>query len=266
MATANAQLAVIEAAARAGGQVLTKYFRALDQLDVQFKGPADLVSQADIEAEATIKQVLLEAYPDAAYRGEESDYHKGTSALEWVVDPLDGTTNFLSGIPHFAVSIGLREAGQTIAGLVYQPLTNECFAARRGAGATLDGEPIRVSSRRRWEQVVVATGVPHRGSPHHETFAVQLAAIRDRVGGLRRFGSAALDLAWVAAGRFDGYWETGLQPWDVTAGNLLVAEAGGVVTGLRPHDDPHTGKSVLAASPWLHERLAIAFRGEVTLG
>lgn len=259
-------MAVIEAAARAGGVVLTKYFRALDQLDVQSKGPADFVSQADIEAEAEIRAVLLAAYPDATYRGEETDDQQGTSALEWVVDPLDGTTNFLCGIPHFAVSIALREAGQTIAGMVYQPLTDERFAARRGAGATRNGAPIRVSSRASWEQVVLATGVPHRGSPHHEVFLAQLVAIRDRVGGVRRFGSAALDLAWVAAGRFDGFWEQGLKPWDVAAGNLLVEAAGGVVTGLQPQHDPHTGKSVLAASPWVHDQLARAFAGAVTPG
>ena len=259
MATADTQLAVIEAAARAGGQVLTTYFRSLDQLEVQSKGPADFVSQADIEAEAAIRAVLLGAYPNAAYRGEESDYQKGSSELEWVVDPLDGTTNFLCGIPHFAVSIALREAGQTIAGMVYQPLTDERFAAQRGAGATRNGEPMRVSSRAKWEQVVLSTGVPHRGSPYHERFMTQLVAVRDRVGGIRRFGSAALDLAWVAAGRFDGFWEQGLKPWDVAAGNLLVEEAGGVVTGLQPQDDPHTGKSVLAASAYMHKELALAF-------
>ncbi|WP_052556857.1 inositol monophosphatase family protein [Enhygromyxa salina] len=265
MATGDT-LGVIEEAARAGGDVLVKYFHARDPLEVTSKGPADFVSRADLEAEAAIRAVLLGAYPDAAYRGEESEYHQGTSALEWVVDPLDGTTNFLSGIPHFAVSIALREAGRTVAGMVYQPLTGDRFAALRGAGASLNGAPIHVSARCRWEQVVLATGIPHRGSRHHEQFLLQLVAVRDRVGGLRRFGSAALDLAWVAAGRFDGFWEQGLSPWDVAAGNLLVEEAGGVVTGLRAQDDPHTGASVLAASPQMHEQLTLVFGGAITLG
>jgi myo-inositol-1(or 4)-monophosphatase len=129
------------------------------------------------------------------------------------------------------------------------------FAAARGVGATLDGVPMRVSARASWDQMILTTGVPHRGSPHHETFETQLRAIRDRVGGIRRFGSAALDLAWVAAGRFDGFWEQGLKPWDVAAGNLLVEEAGGVVTSLCEDHDPHTGASVFAASPWTHARL-----------
>jgi myo-inositol-1(or 4)-monophosphatase len=266
MATANAQLAVIEEAARAGGRVLSKYFRALDQLDIHSKGPSDFVSKADTEAETEIMAVLLKAYPDAAYHGEESDYQPGRSDLEWVVDPLDGTTNFLSGIPHFAISIALRELGETIVGMVYQPLTNECFAVVRGAGATLDGAPMRVSKRMKWEQLVLATGVPHHGSHHHQEFLAQLVAIRDRVAGIRRFGAAALDLAWVAAGRFDGYWEQGLQPWDVAAGTLMVEEAGGVITGLHPQDDPHSGRSVLAASAWTHEQLSLAFAEHLTHG
>ncbi|PRQ02434.1 Inositol-1-monophosphatase [Enhygromyxa salina] len=251
----------METAARAGGRVLSEYFGALDQLEVETKGPADFVSVADREAEAAIRAVLLAELPEAAYLGEETEAAAGSSELEWVVDPLDGTTNFLCAVPHFAVSIALREAGRTIRGVVFQPLTDELFACARGAGATRNGAPIQVSSRERWEQVIVATGVPHRGSPHHERFAAQLAAIRDRVGGIRRFGSAALDLAWVAWGRFDGFWEQGLKPWDVAAGNLLVAEAGGVVSGLRPGDDPDSGASVIAGSPWAHKGLAPALRG-----
>lgn len=241
--------------------MLCRYFAARDELVIHSKGPADFVSRADIEAEAAIKAVLMDGRPDAAYRGEESDYQPGSSALEWVVDPLDGTTNFLCGMPHFAVSIALREHGETIRGVVYQPLTGEVFAAAKGKGATLDGQVMRGSPRRSWDSAVVATGIPHRGRGHHEEFAAQLASIRDRVGGVRRFGSAALDLAWTACGRFDAFWEQGLSPWDVAAGILLVREAGGAVTGLLPDEDPDTGSGVVAALPWLHGEFAAALRG-----
>lgn len=254
------ELITIEAAARAGGRVLVEAFSKLDELHIQAKGPADYVSEADLEAEHAIRAVLEAADPHAGYRGEETDYSEGSSDREWVVDPLDGTTNFLSGLPHFAVSIALREAGQTICGVVYQPLTGELFAATRGGGATRNGEPIHVSTRARWEQVVLATGVPHRGSAHHHSFAAELATVRERVAGIRRFGSAALDLATVAWGRFDGFWERGLKPWDVAAGILLVREAGGVVTGIDDGHEPDQGTSVLAATAWLHPDLALALR------
>jgi myo-inositol-1(or 4)-monophosphatase len=258
-------LAVLHEAARAGGQILVSAFSKLDSLHVRAKGPADFVSEADLEAEAAIRSVLAAALPDAAWRGEESGYTNGSSDREWVVDPLDGTTNFLSGIPHFAVSIALREHGETLCGVVFQPLTGELFAAERGGGATRNGVPIRISSRDRWEQVVLATGIPHRGSDRHLSFAAELAALRERVAGVRRFGSAALDLAWVACGRFDGFWERGLHAWDVAAGNLLVREAGGVVTGIDREDDPDSGISVVAAPPWLQPELAGLLR-EATLG
>jgi myo-inositol-1(or 4)-monophosphatase len=249
--------AMLEAAARAGGRMLVDAFpstsRSTDSLHVRAKGPADYVSEADLASEAAIRDVLTAALPDAAWRGEESEYAEGrASEYEFVVDPLDGTTNFLCGIPHFSVSIALRLAQQTICGVVYQPLTDEMFAATAGAGATRNGVPIDVSTRTGWEHVVLATGIPHRGSAHHLSFAAELAQIRERVAGVRRFGSAALDLAWVACGRFDGFWERGLKPWDVAAGNLLVREAGGVVTGLEHEHDPDTGISVLAATPWVH--------------
>jgi myo-inositol-1(or 4)-monophosphatase len=245
-------LEALEAAARAGGRVLVDAFSSLGSLHVRSKGPSDFVSEADLASENAIRAVLMAALPDAAWRGEETGFSEGSSTHEFVVDPLDGTTNFLCGIPHFAVSIALREADQTICGVVYQPLTDEMFSATAGFGATRNGAPIRVSTRAHWEQVVLATGIPHRGSAHHLSFAAELAKIRDRVGGVRRFGSAALDLAWVACGRFDAFWERGLKPWDVAAGNVLVREAGGVVTGLEREHDPDTGISVLAATPWLH--------------
>jgi myo-inositol-1(or 4)-monophosphatase len=268
-------LAILDQAARAGGARLLDAFAALDRLEVRSKGPADFVSQADVDAEAAIRAVLCAALPDAAWRGEESAYvpaRAGTTspAREWVVDPLDGTTNFLAGVPHFAVSIALREAGETIAGVVYQPITDELFAALRGAGATRNGAPIRVSTRTdpaaeagaqaRWDQAVLTTGVPHRGSRFHHSFAAELAAVGDRVAGIRRFGAAALDLAWVAAGRVDGFWERGLQPWDVAAGNLLVREAGGLVTGLDDDHDPDQGDSVVAASRSFQPELRMLLR------
>ncbi|EDM79727.1 Archaeal fructose-1,6-bisphosphatase and related enzyme of inositol monophosphatase family protein [Plesiocystis pacifica SIR-1] len=258
-------LSLMHEAALAGSAVLLDAFAALERLEVQSKRPADLVSEADLGAEAAIRAVLEAARPELAFLGEESGYQAGrageSGGLEWVVDPLDGTTNFLCGIPHFAVSIALREAGgPTLAGLVYQPLTRQAFAAIRGQGATLDGEPIRVSPRRSWERAVVATGIPHRGRPHQEAFTAELAAVGPKVGGVRRFGSAALDLAWVAWGRYDGFWERGIQTWDVAAGNLLVREAGGVLTGIDDGQDPETGEGLIAATPWFHPELLATLR------
>src|SRR5690554_162361 len=181
------ELIMIEAAARAGGRVLVEAFANLDALHVKTKGPADYVSEADFEAEQAIRSVLDAGFPDASFRGEETGYSEGSSGREWVVDPLDGTTNFLSGLPHFNVSIALREAGETICAVVYQPLTDELFAATRGGGATRNGEPIHVSARTRWDQAVLGTGVPHRGSAHHQSFAAELEQVRDRVAGIRRF-------------------------------------------------------------------------------
>ena len=249
------ELELMEAAARAGGRVLVDAFGARSSLEVSSKGPGDLVTEADLAAEQVIREVLEAADPEAAWCGEELGTRAGSSTREWVVDPLDGTTNFVCGIPHFCVSIALREAGETICAALLQPLTDELFTAAAGAGAWLDGELIHVSSRERWQRIVLATGIPHRGSDHHDSFVAELALVRDRVGGLRRFGAAAMDLAWVACGRFDGFWERGLHPWDVAAGNLLVREAGGLVTGLEREHDPDTGQSLLAASPWLHAQL-----------
>jgi myo-inositol-1(or 4)-monophosphatase len=254
-----ADLDALVRAARAGGEVLREWFHKREQLEIRSKGPANFVSDADLAAEAAIRTVLRAHDPDASWLGEETGADAGKSARSFVVDPLDGTTNFLCGIPHFSVSIALREGGQTLAGVVYQPLIDELFAAARGAGATRNGAPMCVSSRVGLEHVVIATGIPHSGSAHHLSFARELACLRDRVAGVRRFGSAALDLAWVAAGRFDGFWERGLQPWDVAAGNLLVREAGGRVGGIEPIDDPDSGASVVAATPWLHDQLVHEF-------
>lgn len=257
-------LVAMQEAARAGGRVLMAAFAKLDSLEIRSKGPADFVSEADLASEQTVRAHLQAADPDAAWLGEETGATAGSAARQWVVDPLDGTTNFLCGIPHFSVSIALRDAGQTVAGVVYQPLTQEMFAARLGGGATRNKAAMRVSARAQWEQAVIATGIPHRGNPHHEDFAHELAAIRDRVGGVRRFGSAALDLAWVAWGRYDGFWERRLQPWDVDAGILLVREAGGVVTGLDEGVDPDSGVSLVAGSAWMQPRLRAALRGPGT--
>jgi len=258
----STDLELMHTTARAAGEILRRYFHGRDALTVEAKGPSDFVSRADREAEDAIRSRLLDGRPDAAYRGEESDYQRGSSALEWVVDPLDGTTNFLSGIPHFAVSIALREAGQTVAAVVYQPITDELFSAALGEGARLDGVAVRGSPRRGWAQAVVATGVPHHGRPNHRAWIEQFERVGQRVGGVRRFGAAALDLAWTAAGRFDGFWEQDLNPWDVAAGNLLVREAGGVVTAIAEADDPDSGVSVIAAGRGFHPEFAAVVRGD----
>jgi myo-inositol-1(or 4)-monophosphatase len=247
---------MIKAAKKAAGQ-LRRDFGEVENLQVSKKGPADFVSTADMKAEKTIREELARARPGYGFLMEESGAREAAKGetRRWLVDPLDGTTNFLHGLPHFAVSIALEERGQVIAGVVYDPIKDELFAAERGQGAFLNDRRLRVSSRDRLDEALVGTGIPFKGTPGHRQFLAELEAVMAAVPGVRRWGTASLDLAYVAAGRFDAYWERNLNPWDIAAGVLLVREAGGLVTevGLRSHtlDSP----SILAVTPKLPEPL-----------
>ena len=174
----------------------------------------------------------------------------------WIVDPLDGTTNFLHGLPHWAVSIALEREGEIVAGVVYEPVRDELFWAEKGQGCFLNSQRLRVSERRRLEEAVVATGMPFKGRGNHPAFLGQLGTVMAEVAGVRRFGAASLDLAYVAAGRYDGFWETGLSPWDVAAGIILVTEAGGFVTEINGGRNPLNGPDILAANSHLHRPLS----------
>ena len=208
---------------------------------------------ADRRAEQTIREELTRARPDWGWVMEEEGESAGSNPrFRWIVDPLDGTSNFLHGVPHFAISIAAEEGGEVVAGLVYQPLTDESFWAERGRGAWLHDRRLRVGARKDLADCLIATGIPYKGHGKFDQFDRQLAAISPEVAGIRRFGSAALDLAWVAAGRLDGYWERDIKPWDIAAGLLLVTEAGGKVTDIDGGEDMLASGSVLVANPDLH--------------
>ncbi len=254
---------VMERAARKAGGRLRRDFGEVEHLQVSRKGPADFVSKADQAAERTIYDELLQARPDWGFKLEEAGEIAGDPTKpRWVIDPLDGTTNFLHGMPHFAVSIAVQEPkldgsgwGEVTAGVVYQPITDETFWAEKSRGAWLHDGRLRVSSRRYMEEALIATGVPFHGHGDFTEWTKIFAAIGPQVAGIRRFGSASLDLAWVAAGRYDGFWESGLSPWDTAAGCLLVREAGGFVTDFRGRSLPICDQQILAGNDPLHSRL-----------
>ena len=263
MTSQSALIKVMTDAARKAGRALARDFGEVAELQVSKKGAADYVTAADIKAEQTLFEELLRARPGYGFLGEERGMIDGTDKTHtWIVDPLDGTTNFLHAMPHFAINIALQREGGIVAAVTYNPATSDLFWAERGRGAYLNDRRLRVAARARFEEAVFATGIPFMGHGQHARFLKELHQISQRVSGVRRFGAAALDLAWVAAGRFDGYWERDLHPWDIAAGILLVTEAGGKVTDADGGEDPLATGSICAANPELHgpllERLKAA--------
>jgi myo-inositol-1(or 4)-monophosphatase len=261
LATPSALLNVMIEAARKAGKGLIRDFGELGELQVSKKGLADFVSAADIKAEQVLFEALEKARPGYSFLGEERGLIEGTDkSHRWIVDPLDGTTNFLHAIPHFAISMALEREGVIVAALVYNPVINEIYWAEKGKGAYLNNEKrLRVAARNRLEDAVLATGIPFLGHGQHAKFLKELHQISQRVAGVRRFGSAALDLAFVAAGRFDGYWERDLKAWDIAAGLLLVTEAGGKISEIDGGDALQTG-AVLAANLELHPLIEARLR------
>ncbi len=256
-------ITVMQRAARKAAPRIRRDFGEVEQLQVSRKGPADFVSNADRQAQRTLVEELQHARPGWGLLLEEGESIEGDATKpRWIVDPIDGTSNFLHGIPHFAISIAVQEPkpggngwGEISQGLIYQPLTDESFWAEKGRGAWLQDRRLRVSSRRYLDDALVATGIPYRGHGNPERFEKILRALAPEVAGIRRFGSAALDLAWVAAGRYDGFWEEDLQLWDIAAGVLMVREAGGFVTDFRGADRALESCQVLAANDQLHSKL-----------
>ncbi len=252
-------MTVMQNAAQRAAKRLLRDFNEVEQLQVSVKGPGDFVSQADLRAEQILRDDLNKARPGYAFLLEESGaFGADNWAWRWVVDPLDGTSNFLHGIPHWAISIGLEHrlpdgSSEVVAGMVYAPVVDEMFWAEKGAGAFLNERRLRVSARRDLKEAIFATGIPFAAvAPRNRmAFARTLGVLMPQVAGIRRFGAAALDLAWTAAGRYDGYWEFGVKPWDVTAGLLIIREAGGYATDAAG-GDPRTGGNVVAANPHMH--------------
>ncbi len=261
MALRSPLINVMVAAAQKASRKLLRDFGELENLQVSQKGPADFVSSADKTAEDTLRRELKKARPNFGFLLEESGEIEGPdTSNRWVIDPLDGTTNFLHGIPHFAISICLERDGEPYAGVIYQPVHDEMFWAEKGQGAFLNGNRLRVSGRGNLEDSLIATGIPLRGAPDHAEFMARLQGIMNISGGVRRTGSAALDLAYVAAGRFDGYWEDSLNSWDIGAGIVLVREAGGYVTELNGGGAMMKNGNVVAANDRLHTAFCKALR------
>jgi myo-inositol-1(or 4)-monophosphatase len=261
--TPSALLKVMTDAVRKTARVLTRDFGEVAELQVSKKGAADFVSAADLKAEQTLFEELTRVRPGYGFLGEERGEVVGTDKTHrWIVDPLDGTTNFLHAIPHFAINLALEREGGIVAAVTYNPVTHDMFWAERGRGAYLNDRRLRVSARTRMDEAVIATGIPFLGHGQHARFLRELHQISQRVAGVRRFGAASLDLAWVAAGRFDGFWERDLGTWDLAAGLLLVSEAGGMVTDADGSDAMLTGGTICAANSTLHplilERLKAA--------
>lgn len=243
-------------AAHKAGRSLVRDFGEVENLQVSLKGPGDYVSQADRKAEQIVHDELARARPGYGFLMEESGEVKGDDGQHrWLVDPLDGTTNFLHGIPFFSISIALERQGQIVAGVVYNPVLDELYTAERGGGAFLNDRRLRVAARTKLSDAVVTTGVPHLGRGSHANYLIELRHVMGEVAGIRRLGSAALDLAYVAAGRCDAYWEHDLSPWDVAAGILLVREAGGFVSDIKGGQDMFDSKSIVAGNETIHRAM-----------
>jgi len=263
----SALLNVMTKAARKAARTLNRDFGEIENLQVSLKGPANFVTAADRRAEEIIHEELTHARPGYCFLGEEGGRREGSDQTHtWIVDPLDGTSNFLHGIPHFAISIALQREGAIVAGLIYNPANDELFSAERGKGAFLNDKRLRVAGRTRLADAVVACGIPHHGRGDIVLGRKELAAVQEQVAGLRRFGAAALDLAWVAAGRIDAYWERGLSPWDVAAGLILVREAGGYVTDIDGREDVLATGDVVAGNEGLHRDLRRALKSAEKAG
>jgi myo-inositol-1(or 4)-monophosphatase len=263
MAQRSALITVMIRAAEKAAKGLKRDFGEVEHLQVSRKGPADFVSNADIEAQKVIREELTKARPDFGFIMEEKDGAADTSGKSerWIVDPLDGTSNFLHGLPHWAISIGAERDGEMIAGVVYDPIKDEMFWGEKGLGAYCNNKRLRVSARKDLVDCLIATGIPFAGVMDSDPkFISRLSAIMPRVAGIRRFGAAALDLAYVAAGRYDGYWEMGINAHDVAAGVVLVREAGGFISPIEVGKNVVHDNSIIATNSEIHDSVVKLIR------
>lgn len=243
-------------AARRAGAILLRSMDRIESLRIEVKGRNDFVSDVDRQCEQAIIETILKAHPDHSILAEESGYQNRGSEFEWIIDPLDGTTNYLHRFPVFAISIAVTEAGKLAHGVIYDPLREELYTASRGRGAQLNGRRIRVSQRRGLHNALIGTGFPFRDFTDLDGYLGMLRAILQNSGGIRRAGAAALDLAWVASGRLDGFFELGLKPWDIAAGCLIIEEAGGIVGRIAGEPGyPIADGHIVAANPSVHAAL-----------
>ncbi len=258
----SANLNIMQKAARKAGRSLVKDFREVENLQVSMKGAGDFVSKADIAAEAILKEELMGARPTYGWIAEEGGEIEGEDPTRrWIVDPLDGTTNFLHGLPHWAISIALEHKGKIVAGVIYDAAKDEMFVAEKGAGAWMNESRIRVSGRHRMIESLFATGLPFAGRSDLPATLQDLARVMPTCAGVRRFGSAALDMAYVAAGRYEGFWERRLKAWDVAAGIIIVQEAGGFAQAIDPEGHILSDGEVICANEPIFENFAKVIRG-----
>ena len=258
----SAALNVMTSAARKAGRRLIRDFGEVENLQISLKGPGDFVSVADQRTERILLEELQKARPGYGFLLEESGEIEGPDKTHrFIIDPLDGTTNFLHGIPHFAISMALEREGQLVSAVVFNPITDEMFVAEKGSGAYLNDKRLRVAARKNMSEALFATGIPFVGRGDHNAYLQELSVVMGMTPGVRRFGSAALDLAWVAAGRYDGFWEHGLKAWDVAAGILLVREARGMVTDLSGGSTMLESGDILASNENLHPQMLHLLKG-----
>ena len=256
MAYQSATLNVMTAAARKAARPLLRDFGELENLQISKKGPADFVTHADQRTERILIEELSRARPGYGFLGEETGAVEGKDrSHRFVIDPIDGTTNFMHGVPHFAISIGLEREGQLVAGLILNPVSDDLFYAEKGHGAFLNNKRLRVAGRKEMAPSLFATGLPFLGREGHERALAETGAVLAVSSGIRRLGAASLDMAYVAAGRFDGFWERGLKFWDVAAGIVIVREAGGMVTDLEGRSEKLDGGTILCANEYLQPQL-----------
>lgn len=261
MAIGSANLNVMIKAARLAGRSLVKDFREVENLQASMKGAGDFVSKADLRAEAVLKEELMGARPTYGWLAEESPEEPGSDPTRrWIVDPLDGTTNFLHGMPHWAVSIALEHKGDVVAGVVFDAAKDEMFFAEKGQGAWMNQTRLRVSGRRTMIEAVFATGLPCANNSYLPAVLGDLGQLLPQCAGVRRWGAAALDLAYVAGGRYEGYWERGMKPWDLAAGIVLVREAGGLVEPIRESQKLLEDGHILAANEPIFGKFAKTIR------
>jgi myo-inositol-1(or 4)-monophosphatase len=262
MSVISPLMTVMIAAARKAGKAISRDFGEVENLQIAKKGPSDFVTAADLKAEKVLYEELMKARPGYGFLGEERGHEVGTDkTARWIVDPIDGTTNFIHAIPHFAISIALEREGRLVAGVVFNPITDDLYWAENGKGAFHNDKRLRVAGRKDLGECVLATGIPFKGKPGHTQMFKDLHQFTQRVAGIRRFGSASLDLAYVAAGRFDGFWEHDLGLWDIAAGVVLVREAGGQCHEIYGGDFMQTGSIVAGnemVSKLMLERLEAA--------
>jgi len=262
MAYSSPALNVMVAAARKAARPLSRDFNELENLQISMKGPADFVTSADKRTERILIEELSKARPGYGFLGEEGGAVEGADKTHrFVIDPIDGTTNFMHGIPHFAISIALEREGQLVAGVVYNPITDDLFTAEKGHGAYLNNKRLRVAARKELGPCVFTTGLPFKGRDGRARALAEVDAVLALTAGVRRFGSASLDLAWTAAGRVDGYWERDVQLWDVAAGIVLVREAGGIVSDFAGRTDGLNGSQIVCSNEYLHPQLLKLLKG-----